>query len=665
VWVCVWTLTAVIPAEEPWRLRLRSGLEEHHAFLESLNEETNFASDPDEVAEALRFYKSFDEDSAALGASPVVQKGLAADGEPAGPPGGYMFRAEVDLDGDGGAESFYALSSGNWLDSPLWVGYAPDGRTRGGLEFVGRVWRRIGADGVVQVTSVIAGQPVRVLTYRVTPEEVKLTEEMNMEEGELVAAGATGDAWEEALARHRNLGEPIAFQISKARVGDLVFGAPARIDSPAVKAPGLGMAALWSAVDPNYDLSEQHIPDRADRHKSFISGLDGEPGASLLTRRLLELGLIDENWSGLAPSPGNLEIVFSDLAPLARDGDDELMAGSAAFQGFPQINRLVEGNHLHRVAYREFTVQLTPVATFAKSTVTIVYNAEVAGQNLGALPKDFSQVIEPNNGIQVPLDENARARIRVNCPPYGLNRIDLTIKSDKENVSLERRARFVNPMVVVIDPGHGGRTDVPGSSANNAKGGATGTLEKAMALRLGLAVRDALRDRCESQGIPVRVLTTRAEDRNVRGDARASVAKMSGADRFLVIHFNASESHKARGTLQVLRSRGEVNRSEDDVYARRILGAVVKGLKPFDSGACVRDDVTTNTTVANDSLMGNVTGYHPVRFCYLETEFIDNPRVDRLLNEGETSARIHQSISAAVAEATLEDMIGGRKYEGE
>ena len=78
--------------------------------------------------------------------------------------------------------------------------------------------------------------------------------------------------------------------------------------------------------------------------------------------------------------------------------------------------------------------------------------------------------------------------------------------------------------IIVIDPGHGGVD--PG-----AIGSSTNILEKEVALRMGLA----LRDRLEATG-RYRVIMTRDEDRIVRLRDRLQVARQSQGELFISLH---------------------------------------------------------------------------------------------------------------------------------
>ncbi len=95
---------------------------------------------------------------------------------------------------------------------------------------------------------------------------------------------------------------------------------------------------------------------------------------------------------------------------------------------------------------------------------------------------------------------------------------------------------------VVIDPGHGGTTEIGGSSPNNATG-PNGTLEKDLTLDVGLKCRDIL-----SRQPNTSVLMTRDTDVNLGLRDRAHVARDNRADAFLSIHFNGDENSSIQGT---------------------------------------------------------------------------------------------------------------------
>jgi N-acetylmuramoyl-L-alanine amidase len=204
---------------------------------------------------------------------------------------------------------------------------------------------------------------------------------------------------------------------------------------------------------------------------------------------------------------------------------------------------------------------------------------------------------------------------------------------------------------IVIDPGHGGTLEVGGSSANNATS-ASGVLEKNMTLRMGLLVREAVNDLARQGGHRVKVVMTRETDVN-RGLAdRASVAVSSKADLFLSIHFNASETHTARGveTLVSPKDRNS-NHAQDVAFAQRIQTAVFNAIKSHDPKTRDRKVKDQPLSVLNERNLGA-----RARGCLLEVEFIDVPAVDGLFNLRVDAPAIRMDVAKAIARALLTEL---------
>ena len=104
------------------------------------------------------------------------------------------------------------------------------------------------------------------------------------------------------------------------------------------------------------------------------------------------------------------------------------------------------------------------------------------------------------------------------------------VKADEELAGEETGGR---PIVVVIDPGHGGE---------NAGAIYGGYIEKALTLNTALAMKEELE---KYQG--VEVYLTRESDTDLDLDERAEFAEEKNADILLSLHYNMSEYHKLYG----------------------------------------------------------------------------------------------------------------------
>jgi len=134
----------------------------------------------------------------------------------------------------------------------------------------------------------------------------------------------------------------------------------------------------------------------------------------------------------------------------------------------------------------------------------------------------------------ITLEERAANRWgRVIVPESAFASIRAHLNGRRAAAPVQVKPVFVGKPKVVIDPGHGGKD--PGAI------GVGGLLEKDVNLRIGLMLRDKLRQ------MGYRVIMTREDDTFIELEERAAVANRVGADLFISIHANSSRSPSARG----------------------------------------------------------------------------------------------------------------------
>jgi N-acetylmuramoyl-L-alanine amidase len=227
-----------------------------------------------------------------------------------------------------------------------------------------------------------------------------------------------------------------------------------------------------------------------------------------------------------------------------------------------------------------------------------------------------------------------------------------TKRQDKRQ---DKKGQDMAKGIVVIDPGHGGTTNVGGSDANHATS-PSGVQEKAMTLTMGLLVRDAL-VAANAGGHQITVFMTRAKDENLGLSARATVARDKKADVFLSIHYNGFDG-TARGVEAYVRpeAAGNVNLAEDAAFARRVQTRVLLAIKARDAATRDRGVKEMKLGVLVDGALGNTAASHPCRACLLEVEFIDVAAVDELLNTGPNAAIVRNEIAGAIRDAILEEL---------
>jgi len=199
--------------------------------------------------------------------------------------------------------------------------------------------------------------------------------------------------------------------------------------------------------------------------------------------------------------------------------------------------------------------------------------------------------------------------------------------------------------VVVLDPGHGGKNRIGGSSANNATS-FSGVPEKTMTLELVKQVRKELNKIASGRpGSNVKVHLTRADDSNLGLADRAKVARTKGADVFLSVHYNGfNERVRGTETLILSRKNGNVNVADDKALAARVQSSTFAALSRHDLG------------VLKDVHLQNPRADLRTRACLVEVEFIDVDVVDKLLNTGPNAKTVRLDVARAMAEAIAEDL---------
>lgn len=217
------------------------------------------------------------------------------------------------------------------------------------------------------------------------------------------------------------------------------------------------------------------------------------------------------------------------------------------------------------------------------------------------------------------------------------------------------------PIVIVIDPGHGGTVKVDGSSPNNAVS-PSGELEKDWTLDIAKRTRAAVLSKAITLGKNVEVVLTRETDINKGLNARANVAKNKGAALFLSIHFNGFD-RKVRG-VETLIHTVNVNKEQDRAFAQTVqdrLLAVMHQIDPTTKNLPKYDRKVKEQSlgVLSDLALGNTASSHPCRACLVEIEFMDVPAVERLFrmkgpeSSADKAAKNRQKVADALADALL------------
>jgi len=207
--------------------------------------------------------------------------------------------------------------------------------------------------------------------------------------------------------------------------------------------------------------------------------------------------------------------------------------------------------------------------------------------------------------------------------------------------------RAQNPVdVVVIDPGHGGKD--PGAI------GPTGLKEKEVVLDIAKRLASLLESR-----LGLKVILTRADDSFISLGSRTKLANSQGADLFVSVHANASQSKSAKGfeTYFLAEAKNDAGRAaailENSAIRFERPEASMTGMSDLDFilydmiqnefhqesehlAGIIQDDLNANLHTNNRRV--NQAPFYVLNGTYMpavlvETAFISNPEEEALLKK--------------------------------
>ena len=231
-------------------------------------------------------------------------------------------------------------------------------------------------------------------------------------------------------------------------------------------------------------------------------------------------------------------------------------------------------------------------------------------------------------------------------------------------LALPAIAEQQSALVVVLDPGHGGRWPHDGAH------GGRGLHEKAIALQVAQKTKESL----EAQGATV--ILTRDADEDIPLADRVRIANEAGADVFLSIHCNAMETREHR---KVTRGVETYFLSPDPTDAEaRMLAQLENGgpeavplPKASDPVAGILSDLALGQARSDSAALAQIVQQHMVKgtkspsrgvrqapFLVLsgtrmpsvlvEIGFISHPREGRLLSRDKYQRRVAQALANGV-----------------
>ena len=217
--------------------------------------------------------------------------------------------------------------------------------------------------------------------------------------------------------------------------------------------------------------------------------------------------------------------------------------------------------------------------------------------------------------------------------------------------------------MVVVDPGHGGE--------DLGAVGPGGTLEKEINLDIGLQLKDML----ENEGFTV--ILTRDDDRFIPLADRTKIANEAGADLFISIHANASETNKkARGFISFILSDAKTDQARaaaalenaairfedsnkqkgyvsdiDFILLDMVQNEFLK--ESADLAAMIEQNIEKQTKITSRGV--DQAGFFVLNKAYMpsvlvESAFISNKQDEKLLKSRNTRKDIARSIADSIVE---------------
>lgn len=205
-----------------------------------------------------------------------------------------------------------------------------------------------------------------------------------------------------------------------------------------------------------------------------------------------------------------------------------------------------------------------------------------------------------------------------------------------------------NKIVIVIDPGHSGKTSTerepiyPGASETKRKesGGAVGVATKIPEYKTVMEISLKLKELLEEKGYIV--IMTRTDHEVILGNVeRARIGNDANANLVIRIHADSTSNQGVAGASMLIpenNKRTGAIYDKSKQYAEVVMHELVNEVGMKNRGIITRDDLTG-------------FNWSKVPVVLLEAGFLSNPNEDRMLNSPEYQGKIATGLAKGIEKA--------------
>ena len=216
-----------------------------------------------------------------------------------------------------------------------------------------------------------------------------------------------------------------------------------------------------------------------------------------------------------------------------------------------------------------------------------------------------------------------------------------TFKTTKNVTAKEKK-----DIKIAIDAGHQARGNFatepvgPGSSTRKAKvaGGATGVASHVPEYKLTLAVSKKLQKELKVRGYKVYMIRTK-NNVNISNKKRAQLANKSGADIYIRIHADSSNSRAVTGASGLYPSKANRYVSKLSAKSKKLSSCLLKSY-------CKKTKIRNRGLVARDDLTG--TNWSKIPVSLIEMGFLSNPSEDRKMQKSNFQTKMAKGIADGI-----------------